>query len=166
MAPDADDPLARTLGSSRLWSSNGTDAFGVLQRVGQLARGASGMQRRRRADVSRDGERSPIDSAVRACDDARMTTLRRLLVDPESACDYHLASRSLLDAFLFGHDQVTGRDYSYRKRWLAERIKLLVCCFAIEIYSWCILSNHSHLVARYAPGGRWACCLRLGHRSG
>ena len=72
------------------------------------------MQRRRRADVSRDGERSPIDSAVRACDDARMTTPRRLLVGPENACDYHLGSRTLLDALLFGHDRVAGGDYSYR----------------------------------------------------
>ena len=34
--------------------------------------------------------RSSIDRPVRGLHDTRMTTPRRLLIDPENACDYHL----------------------------------------------------------------------------
>ena len=57
-----------------------------------------------------------------------MTTPRRLLVDPVNACDYHLVSRCVQGAFLCGRDRRTGRDYSHRKQWLVDRIKLLACC--------------------------------------
>ena len=84
-----------------------------------------------------------------------MTTPRRLLVDPVNACDYHLVSRCVQQAFLFGRDPATGRDGSHRKQWLADRIRVLACCFAIEIYAYCIMSNHFHLVARYDPLACW-----------
>ena len=84
-----------------------------------------------------------------------MTTPRRLLVDPVNACDYHLVSRCMQGAFLCGRDRRTGRDYSHRKQWLVERIKLLACCFAVEVYAYCIMSNHFHLVARYDPLACW-----------
>ena len=84
-----------------------------------------------------------------------MTTPRRLLVDPENACDYHLVSRRVQGAFLCGRDRRTGRDYSHRKQWLVDRIKLLGCCFAVEVYAYCVMSNHFHLVARYDPLACW-----------
>lgn len=84
-----------------------------------------------------------------------MTTPRRLLVDPVNACDYHLVSRCVQQAFLFGRDPATGRDGSHRKQWLADRIRVLACCFAVEIYAYCIMSNHFHLVARYDPLACW-----------
>ena len=84
-----------------------------------------------------------------------MTTPRRLLVDPVNACDYHLVSRCVQGAFLCGRDRRTGRDYSHRRQWLADRIKLLACCFAVEVYAYCIMSNHFHLVARYDPLACW-----------
>ena len=84
-----------------------------------------------------------------------MTTPRRLLVDPVNACDYHLVSRCVQGAFLCGRDRRTGRDYSHRRQWLVDRIRLLACCFAIEIYAYCIMSNHFHLVARYDPLACW-----------
>ena len=84
-----------------------------------------------------------------------MTTPRRLLVDPVNACDYHLVSRCVQGAFLCGRDRRTGRDYSHRRQWLVERIKLLACCFAVEVYAYCIMSNHFHLVARYDPLACW-----------
>ena len=52
--------------------------------------------------------RSSIDSAAPAGHDARMTTPRRLLVDPVNACDYHLVSRCVQQAYLFGRDPATG----------------------------------------------------------
>lgn len=84
-----------------------------------------------------------------------MTTPRRLLVDPVNACDYHLASRCVQQAFLFGRDPATGRDGSHRKQWLVDRLNLLACCFAVQIYAYCIMSNHFHLVARYDPLACW-----------
>ena len=84
-----------------------------------------------------------------------MTTPRRLLVDPVNACDYHLVSRCVQGAFLCGRDRRTGRDYSHRRQWLVDRIRLLACCFAVEVYAYCIMSNHFHLVARYDPLACW-----------
>ena len=84
-----------------------------------------------------------------------MTTPRRLLVDPVNACDYHLVSRCVQGAFLCGRDRRTGRDYSHRRQWLVDRIELLACCFAVQIYAYCIMSNHFHLVARYDPLACW-----------
>ena len=80
-----------------------------------------------------------------------MTTPRRLLVDPDNACDYHLVSRCVQGAFLCGRDRRTGRDCSHRRQWLVERIELLARCFAVEVHAYCIMGNHFHLVARYDP---------------
>jgi len=99
--------------------------------------------------------RSSIDSAAPAGHDARMTTPRRLLVDPVNACDYHLVSRCVQQAYLFGRDPATGRDNSHRKQWLVDRLAQLACCFAVEIYAYCIMSNHFHLIARYDPLACW-----------
>ena len=96
-----------------------------------------------------------MDTAAAARHDAPMTTPRRLLIDPVNACDYHIVSRCVQGAFLCGRDPCTGRDYSHRKQWLVERIKLLACCFAVEVYAYCIMSNHFHLVARYDPLACW-----------
>ena len=96
-----------------------------------------------------------MDTAAAARHDAPMTTPRRLLIDPVNACDYHLVSRCVQGAFLCGRDPCTGRDYSHRKQWLVERIKLLACCFAVEVYAYCVMSNHFHLVARYDPLACW-----------
>lgn len=85
----------------------------------------------------------------------RMTTPRRLLVDPVNACDYHLVSRCVQQSFLFGRDPATGRDGSHRKQWLVDRLELLACCFAVQIYAYCIMSNHFHLIARYDPLACW-----------
>ena len=52
----------------------GTHAFPVLQRVGHLARRASGQPRRRRADFPRRFERSSKDTARPVRDDAQIAT--------------------------------------------------------------------------------------------
>ena len=80
-----------------------------------------------------------------------MATPRHLLVDPNNECDYHLASRCVRRAFLCGLDPTTGRDYSHRRDWFVERIKQLTPCFAIDVYSYTVMSNHFHVVLRYDP---------------
>ena len=96
-----------------------------------------------------------MDTAAADRDDAAMTTPRRLLVDPVNACDYHLVSRCVQGAFLCGRDPRRGRDYSHRRQWLVDRIRLLACCFAVKAYAYYIMSNHFHLVARYDPLACW-----------
>lgn len=80
-----------------------------------------------------------------------MATPRYLLVDPENEWDYHIASRCVRRAFLCGLDDLTGRDCSHRRGWLVDRIKRLAPCFAVDIYSYTVLSNHFHVVLRYDP---------------
>ncbi len=85
------------------------------------------------------------------CDHLRMTTPRSLLVDPDNECDYHVASRCVRRAFLCGVDPLTGRDCSHRRGWLLQRLKQLTPCFAVDVYSYTVLSNHFHLALRHDP---------------
>ena len=80
-----------------------------------------------------------------------MATPRSLLVDPNNECDYHIASRCVRSGFLFGVDDLTGHDYSHRRDWVVRRIKQLACCFAVDVYSYTVMSNHFHVVLRYDP---------------
>ena len=80
-----------------------------------------------------------------------MATPRKLLVDPDNACDYHLVSRCVQRAFLCGRDPATGRDHSHRRRWLVDRVEALAPCFAVEVHAYAVMANHFHLVVRYDP---------------
>lgn len=80
-----------------------------------------------------------------------MATPRSLLVDPENECDYHIVSRCVRRAFLCGYDPFTRRDCSHRRDWLLQRLKQLVPCFAVDVYSYTVLGNHFHLALRYDP---------------
>ena len=80
-----------------------------------------------------------------------MATPRHKLVDEEHAACYHVTSRCVRRAFLFGFDRLTGRNYSHRKRWLIDRMKRLARCFAVEVFGYAVMDNHFHLVLRYDP---------------
>ena len=82
-----------------------------------------------------------------------MTTRQRILVDPDHACDYHLVSRCVRAGFLSGYDARTQRDYSYREKWVVQRLETLVRCFAVSLYGHSVKSDHFHLVVRYDPQG-------------
>lgn len=86
-----------------------------------------------------------------------MATPRKQLVDAEVACTYHVSSRCVRQAWLFGFDKLIGKDYSHRKGWLTKRLKVLATCFAIELYAYAVMSNHYHLVLRHDPKAceRW-----------
>ena len=86
-----------------------------------------------------------------------MATPRKHLIDPEVPMLYHLVSRCVQRAFLCGFDPVTRKDYSHRKQWLIERLNFLVRHFAVELYGYCIMSNHFHLAVFHDPKAhlRW-----------
>jgi len=78
-----------------------------------------------------------------------VTTPRKLLVDGASPQFYHIVSRCVRQAFLCG---VRGKtDFSHRKHWLLNRLKLLSPAFAVDIYAYAIMSNHFHLVLYFDP---------------
>jgi REP element-mobilizing transposase RayT len=61
---------------------------------------------------------------------------------------YHVVARCVRRAWLYGYDAYAGKDYSHRKRWVMQRLRLLSEIFAIDLCAYAIMSNHYHLVLR------------------
>jgi REP element-mobilizing transposase RayT len=61
---------------------------------------------------------------------------------------YHVISRCVRRAWLYGYDSYAGKDYSHRKWWVMQRLRLLSEIFAIDLCAYAIMSNHYHLVLR------------------
>lgn len=80
-----------------------------------------------------------------------MAIPRNQLVDPEAPLFYHIVSRCVRRAWLCGFDRLTRKDYTHRKEWLVERLKVLGKAFAVDIYAYAVMSNHFHLVIHYNP---------------
>lgn len=63
----------------------------------------------------------------------------------------HVYNRCTRQAHLMGLDPVTGKDRSYRKGWVRERLQHLAEIFSIEILTYAVLSTHVHQVVRTRP---------------
>lgn len=88
----------------------------------------------------------------------RMTIPRKMLVDEEAACTYHLTSRCVRGMYLCGWDRSTRKKFAHRRRWLVKRARALAKCFAVELYAYAVMSNHFHLILHYDPTAkaRWS----------
>jgi hypothetical protein len=80
-----------------------------------------------------------------------MTQARSQLVDSRTPAFYHCVQRCVRRAFLCGVDSVSGQDFSHRKEWIEERLRLLAECFAVSIHAYAVMSNHLHVVLHIDP---------------
>jgi len=78
-----------------------------------------------------------------------MTIARRDIVDSETAGFYHCTNRCVRRTFLYGIDELTGKDYSHRKDWLEKRMLSLCNIFSVEIYAYAVMDRFLLLQKRH-----------------
>jgi len=71
--------------------------------------------------------------------------------DPAEVGIVHAIQRCVRRAFLAGVDQITGKDYSFRKEWIRRRMEALASVYGIDVLSYAVMSNHLHLILRTRP---------------
>ncbi len=76
-----------------------------------------------------------------------MTIPRKQQISLSDTPFYHVTSRCVRRAFLCGEGPLTQKRYEHRRQWIEYRIRLLSSLFALEIYSWVILSNHFFMLS-------------------
>jgi len=80
-----------------------------------------------------------------------MTYPRSQIAPPDEAGFFHVVSRCVRRAFLCGTDQYTGKSFEHRRQWIEDRIRFLSESFSVSIYSYAVMSNHSHIVLSTDP---------------
>jgi REP element-mobilizing transposase RayT len=76
---------------------------------------------------------------------------RTMTVAPDEAGFYHCISRCLRRAWLCGDDPLSGRNFDHRRAWIEARLIHLAGSFAVGLYAWAVMSNHTHVVLRIDP---------------
>jgi REP element-mobilizing transposase RayT len=76
---------------------------------------------------------------------------REQLFTPDEQAIVHVMNRTVRRCYLMGQDELTGRNYDYRKDWIEQRIEHLAQFFGIDVLCYSIMSNHFHLVLRQRP---------------
>lgn len=75
-----------------------------------------------------------------------------MTVSPDEPGFYHGISRCVRRAWLCGEDPVSGRNFDHRHGWIEARLIHLAGSFAVGLYAWTVMSNHTHVVLRIDPG--------------
>jgi len=75
-----------------------------------------------------------------------MTYRRSKYLNLETTKYYHCITRCVRRSFLCGYDEVTQKDYNYRKEIIKNFLQILTKAYFIEICSYAIMCNHIHLV--------------------
>jgi hypothetical protein len=80
-------------------------------------------------------------------------------------CIVHAVQRCVRRAFLAGVDDLTGKDYSFRREIIRRRMEALASVFAIDVLTYAVMSNHLHVIVRNRPDvvATWSdedCALR------
>jgi REP element-mobilizing transposase RayT len=52
---------------------------------------------------------------------------------------------------LCGEDPVSGRNFDHRRNWVEQRLVELAQSFAVGLYAWAVMGNHTHVVLRIDP---------------
>ncbi len=80
-----------------------------------------------------------------------MTRPRSGTVAADAAGYYHCSARCVRQTWLCGIDPQTGMNYEHRRGWVEHRLLQLADSFAVGLYAWAVMSNHSHVVLYVDP---------------
>jgi putative transposase len=75
-----------------------------------------------------------------------MTIARKYLIDYSQTCFYHCMSRCVRQGFLLDSVKINDGEPNYRNEWIQRRLLFLSDIFAIDLLSFAIMDNHTHLV--------------------
>ena len=73
------------------------------------------------------------------------------IFDPSEIVAVHTIAKTVRACYLLGDDQLTGKNFDHRKRWLEDKLRQLAANFGIDLLAFACLSNHFHLVFRSRP---------------